>query len=399
MKCACGRGWPSFGLEGGRATHCRTCKDADMMDVKNPKCACGRGQPSFGLEGGRATHCSRCKTEDMRDVVHPKCACGRRRPSFGLEGGRATHCRTCKDADMLDVNNPKCACGRGQPSFGLEGGRATHCSRCKTEVMRDVVHPKCACGRRQPSFGLEGGKATHCRTCKDADMRDVVNPKCACGRGQPTFGLEGGRATHCSKCKSDDMLDIHSSKCVNGCGTRVVHERYKGHCLRCFVHLFPGEKVSRNYKVKEQHFTDYIKAACVFPEHAGITLDKRLQGGCSGKRPDIFVDVYTHTVHCENDEDQHRNALCESKRTMEPGCRRSPPGPAAVQPGRLYFCGRDQAPGLLQVQQVRSAGDTGPGHVGGAHGRVHRAPALPSHQRAGSRSHGGAYVLRRLRVD
>jgi hypothetical protein len=113
------------------------------------------------------------------------------------------------------------------------------------------------------------------------------------------------------------MLDIHSLKCVNGCGTRAVHERYKGHCLRCFVHLFPGEKVSRNYKIKEQHFTDYIKAAGVLPEDAGITFDKRIQGGCSGRRPDIFVDLYTHTVHCENDEDQHRSTTCENKRLME----------------------------------------------------------------------------------
>ncbi|GAQ90073.1 hypothetical protein KFL_005960030 [Klebsormidium nitens] len=77
------------------------------------------------------------------------------------------------------------------------------------------------------------------------------------------------------------------------------------------------EKVSRNYKVKEQHFTDYIEAAGVLSEDAGITFDKRIQGGCSGRRPDIFVDLYTHTVHCENDEDQHRSTTCENKRLME----------------------------------------------------------------------------------
>ncbi|GAQ93391.1 hypothetical protein KFL_014920010 [Klebsormidium nitens] len=97
----------------------------------------------------------------------------------------------------------------------------------------------------------------------------------------------------------------------------VVPERYKRHCLRCYVHLFPGEKVSRYYKVKEQHFVDYIKAAGVFPGDAGITFDRRLQGGCSGRKLDIFVDLYTHTVHCENDEDQHHNYTCENKRTME----------------------------------------------------------------------------------
>ncbi|GAQ92738.1 hypothetical protein KFL_011150060 [Klebsormidium nitens] len=83
------------------------------------------------------------------------------------------------------------------------------------------------------------------------------------------------------------------------------------------MYLFPGEKVSRNYRVKEQHFTDHIKAAGILPNHSQVTFDKRLQGGCSGRKPDIFVDLYTHTVHCENDEDQHRNYTCENKRLME----------------------------------------------------------------------------------
>ncbi|GAQ85112.1 hypothetical protein KFL_002190640 [Klebsormidium nitens] len=78
-----------------------------------------------------------------------------------------------------------------------------------------------------------------------------------------------------------------------------------------------GEKVSRNFKVREQHFIDYVKEAGVLPDHAQVTFDKRLQGGCSARKPDIFVDVYTHTVLCENDEDQHRNYACENKRSME----------------------------------------------------------------------------------
>ncbi|GAQ89988.1 hypothetical virus protein [Klebsormidium nitens] len=125
---------------------------------------------------------------------------------------------------------------------------------------------------------------------RSVDMKNVVSPKCFCGKSQPQYGLKGGRATHCSKCRSDNMIDVKSQKC---------------------------EKVSRNLKVKEQHFADAIKAADILPEHADITFDKRVQGGCSARRPDVFVDMYTHTVHLENDEDQHRNSACENKRLME----------------------------------------------------------------------------------
>jgi hypothetical protein len=89
------------------------------------------------------------------------------------------------------------------------------------------------------------------------------------------------------------------------------------HCLRCYVYNFPGEKVSHNYKIKEQHFVDSIKGASVLPDNAEITFDKRLQGGCSGRKPDVFIDLYSHTVHYENDEDQHRTYACENKRMME----------------------------------------------------------------------------------
>jgi hypothetical protein len=77
------------------------------------------------------------------------------------------------------------------------------------------------------------------------------------------------------------------------------------------------EKFSRNYKVKEQHFINHIKAAGVLPDHVDVTFDKRLQGGCSGRKPDMFIDAFTHTILFKNDKDQHRNYLCENKRLME----------------------------------------------------------------------------------
>ncbi|GAQ87939.1 hypothetical protein KFL_003890100 [Klebsormidium nitens] len=181
----------------------------------------------------------------------------------------------------------------------------------------DLVHKRCLCKRALPSFGAEGERPTRCAACKTEGMMDVVHRKCMCKRSQPRFGLVGERPTRCAACKTDGMVDVVNTMCENGCGTRAKSTPYKGYCLRCFVYLHPGEKVSRNYRVKEQHFTDHIKAAGILPNHSQVTFDKRLQGGCSGRKPDIFVDMYTHTVHCENDEDQHRNYTCENKRLME----------------------------------------------------------------------------------
>ena len=48
-----------------------------------------------------------------------------------------------------------------------------------------------------------------------------------------------------------------------------------------------------------------------------MVFDKTIDGGCSRKRPDTFIDVLTHSVVIECDENQHRNYTCENKRVME----------------------------------------------------------------------------------
>jgi hypothetical protein len=51
-----------------------------------------------------------------------------------------------------------------------------------------------------------------------------------------------------------------------------------------------------------------------YPEHTWIN-DKKIEGGCSKKRPDIFLDLLTHNIIIEIDENQHRSYdNCEIKR-------------------------------------------------------------------------------------
>ena len=71
----------------------------------NRKCSCGKCRPSFGMPGGRATHCKECKEQGMVDVSHRKCSCGKSRPYFGMPGGSATHCKECKDEGMVDIRS------------------------------------------------------------------------------------------------------------------------------------------------------------------------------------------------------------------------------------------------------------------------------------------------------
>jgi hypothetical protein len=81
----------------------------------------------------------------------------------------------------------------------------------------------------------------------------------------------------------------------------------------CFINKFPNEKISRNYKVKENHMTDFIKLE--FKEQV-MVFDKQT-GGCSKRRPDVYIDKFTHVVIVECDENQHKDTSCENMRTME----------------------------------------------------------------------------------
>ena len=62
-----------------------------------------------------------------------------------------------------------------------------------------------------------------------------------------------------------------------------------------------------------QHLMSEIRKA--YPE---IVLDKAISGGCSRKRPDGLIDLTTHVIIVEVDENQHKdyNTICDNKRTM-----------------------------------------------------------------------------------
>lgn len=86
--------------------------------------------------------------------------------------------------------------------------------------------------------------------------------------------------------------------------------------MSCFVNLFPEEPNSRNYRTKEKDVVDRITQ--FFPNFTW-SVDKTVQGGCSRRRPDLLLDLGSHIVIVEIDENKHTNydCSCENKRLME----------------------------------------------------------------------------------
>jgi len=188
--------------------------------------------------------------------------------------------------------------------------------------MIDVISKRCeheGC-TSQPVFNTEG--ATRGRFCKPhalPGMVDVKNKRCeheGC-TSQPVFNTEG--ATRGRFCKTHallGMVNVVSKRCATpNCGI-YVKNKYDGYCLRCFIYLFPDEPVSRGYKTKERTVFEFLFSH--FPDKT-LIADKRVIDSCSQRRPDIYIDMATHVVMVECDENQHANydCSCEHRRIAE----------------------------------------------------------------------------------
>jgi hypothetical protein len=361
---------PSFNFINKYPNYCTLHKKDGMINVKSKKCKeknCNTSNPSFNYKNIKfGIYCSKHKKENMIDVINKRCLfenCDKR-PSYNYENEKikiyclehkkngminisskkclkencnkipiynlvnqnsAIYCLEHKEENMINVVHKRCLeenCNK-RPSFNLLNIKTPiYCSQHKKEYMIDVVNKRCLqenCNFLNPSFNFENEKTgLYCSNHKKENMINVVSKTCLelnCNI-QPRFNFENEKiGLYCSIHKKDNMFDVISKRCKE-CNDKQVGNKYKGYCLRCFVYKFPDVKISRNYKVKENHMTDFIKDQ--FKDEVMI-FDKQT-GGCSKRRPDVCIDKFTHVVIVECDEYQHKNEeynSCENMRTME----------------------------------------------------------------------------------
>ncbi|KAG2424982.1 hypothetical protein HXX76_014140 [Chlamydomonas incerta] len=222
------------------------------------------------------------------------------------------------------------------PSYGFDGYVPQYCAKHKDEVpgLVNVKHPRCqapGCIKR-PSYGVLGTKeALFCgEHGRKAGLVDVIHRRCqvpGCNK-QPSYGESGTKkALFCEEhSKEARMVDVVNPRCKqDGCDTRIsgIAKKYGGMCFRCYYFNNPDEPVCRAYKSKEMRVVEFLEAADLgLPDGISPVLDKAVSGGCSRRRPDFLLDLHTHTIILEIDENQHGayDTTCETKRLMELFC-------------------------------------------------------------------------------
>lgn len=131
----------------------------------------------------------------------------------------------------------------------------------------------------------------------------------------------------CTKCALDFNRSLNDVKrrlkkhyhCVS-CDDGVYgkYTNMEPYCFRCYCLTHPNEEISRRYKMKENYFVDELKQ-WILREKIDIqpVYDKAIDNACSKRRPDVFIDLLTHVVCLELDENQHSGSTCENKRMCE----------------------------------------------------------------------------------
>jgi hypothetical protein len=246
----------------------------------------------FNAEGETVgKFCSKHREDGMIDVKHSHCEYEGCSVSPSYRFLEDTHCRFCAEhklEGMYNGKHKKCAeegCGK-TPSFNYENeDLPLYCSEHKTEEMLDVKHDKC-----------------EIQSCKIRPLYNYSNEK---------------RGRFCLSHKLDNMVDVLSKTCRSTwCNTNTNKSKYDGYCMFCYVNLFPDKAVARNYKTKEKAIADFVLEK--FSQFTWSS-DRRVQDGCSRRRPDLLLDLGYQVVIVEIDENQHidYDCSCENKRLME----------------------------------------------------------------------------------
>jgi hypothetical protein len=357
--------------ENKSAIYCHLHKKDGMIDVVNYRCqeeGCGL-IPAYNYEGNkRGLYCNSHKKDGMIHILAKRCqeeGC-KIYAHFNYEGNKnGLYCITHKMENMIDVTSKRCnkeGCKlRGyyknkNDSFlyctkhkedNMINARAILCKEhdCKitasynyegnTNVLYCNIHKKngminikitkstkcieSGC-TKIPKYNYNRNTSPkYCNIHKKDGMINIrskvcIEPGCIT---RPGFNYKGETSyLYCASHKKDGMIDIKNPQCKSEwCETHISTSKYDGYCLNCFIHLFPDKPNTCNYKTKEKATSDYILKQ--FPDLTWI-VDKKVQDGCSRKRPDLFLDLGYQVIIIEVDENQHESydCSCENKRLM-----------------------------------------------------------------------------------
>ena len=295
-----------YGFKTKNACHCKQHKVEGM--VYQPLNYCKHEK--------RKAHCKDCDGSQI-------CKHGRQRnrckePGCGgasiCEHGRVRNqCKECGGSQICNHGRQRSTCKDCRGASICEHGRVKNqCKDCGGSSICDHGRQRSQCKEcRGASICEHGRRRNQCRECGGASYCEHSRVRSLCKEcGGSSICEHGRRRNRCKECGGSQLC-----KTVY-CNTIASNKAYKGYCLFCFVNTFPDETILRNYKTKEKNVVDSIKEK--YPEF-DWKHDRTVENGFSKRRPDLLLDLGTHVIIVEIDENKHNKyeCICENKRLME----------------------------------------------------------------------------------
>ena len=211
-----------------------------------------------------------------------------------IHNRRRFHCVECKGAGICEHLKRKTRCKEcGGTDLCPHGGEKENCVPCGGTSI-------CEHGKRR----------RRCVECFGAGIceHNKNRQNCLECRGN-MFCIHDKKKSRCKICDGSELCKAPH------CETRGI-KKYDGYCLPCCIHYCPEIQVSRNFKTKENDVVSRVLEK--YPDFNWIA-DKKIQDGCSKRRPDLLLDFGSHVIIVEVAENKHTtyDCSCQNKRLME----------------------------------------------------------------------------------
>jgi hypothetical protein len=330
--------------------YCVKHKLEDMVDVLHKTCLKCKKRPTYGIPGTKlGIYCKAHKEINTINVTDRTCIRCEKIPNFNVPGNKkGIYCFDHKEVGMIRVKRKMCVKCEKTPSYGLPGTKtALYCSDHKVKNSIDLCHKKCLDCDKRPNYGKPGTKnGIYCCQHKEEGMVDL-NKKCiedgcqTCVR----FGKLFEPKIHCYRHKMKNEFKNNYPKCEDsGCKEQPCFtNRQDNYPLRCEDHKLdedsdvirrPCDNCKQEYYLKNGNLCEYchmfhvekvnkkkevaVKEMLDAREIEYQTWDKIPKDSCLRYRPDFVLDMGTHIVILEVDENQHNSyeRECETARMM-----------------------------------------------------------------------------------
>jgi len=277
---------------------CKLCMGSQVCEHNNVKYFCKLcGGKGICIHNRIKQNCIECKGVSVCE--HNK---------------RRSRCKLCGGGSLCTHNKVKSRCALcGGSELCEHNRRREYCAECQGSQIcsHKIRKERCIhCGGSQMCEHEK--ERANCVQCHGHNIceHDKIRYQCVI--------CEGGRICSHKKRKSHCKQCGGSALCKSEWCETTGNAKYEGHCLNCFIHLFPDKPNARNYKTKEKAVVDYILEHFPLDKYSWIT-DKRVKDGCSKRRPDLLLDLGYQIIIVEVDEHQHTDydCACENKRLME----------------------------------------------------------------------------------